>query len=788
MTIKGVVIDSLTKRPAMYVTLSLLSEAADNLSAIANSGVSGAFEFPKVPVENYVLSLSLVGYRPVKIRVSKSSRAASGVVNLGKISISPLFNDLKAVNVSGLKPLVIQQADRLSYDVQADPDSRASNALDIFRKVPLLSVDGSDNIRLKGSSSYRMLINGKASSLVSNNPADLLKAMPADNIDKIEVITTPPAKYDAEGLAGIINIITHRKLSEGYSVNLTSTYNTVNGPSGNVNVKARYGRFGLQGYIGTAQPVEQRVATGYRNSIDDALASELVQDGTMVHDRDNSFGSAQLSFQADSLNLFTAELEYHQGGSDQQIRQVSNYLDSRRSLNQSYELASDIGNQLKGTDLSLNHEHSFKRTKRQLLTSSYKYSYSRDLFSNNAIYLNTLNYTSPDYSQRNRSGSHEHTAQVDYLHPVRSLEIELGAKVILRSNFSEFDTENLEHASSIHQGNLSPAQDLDYQQNIYSLYNSYHLRWKDWDGRAGLRLERSSVDADFSTTADQISQRYTNLFPSLSVQKNLSTSNSVSLGYQQRMERPGILLLNPFEDYTNPRFVRSGNPSLEAVLNHSIDLIYSNYSKNPFTLGFSYAFANNTIEQITLLDNDQVSRTSYLNVGKRKAASMILNANHSFTSRLNTTVDVQIMHIVLDGIIAGEEYASKGFQGHVFSNTRYRFEKGYRLGVDVSYDSRYVQLQGRDNDFLYYSLNASKDLFGDKATVSVSSSNFFDKYARLDFRTRGLNFNQRSFNDIYYRRFNIRVIYKFGKLKGDIKTNQRGIRNDDQSTGRSNPS
>lgn len=755
---------------------------------MTKSGISGAFEFPKVPVENYILSLSLVGYRPVKIRISKSSREISGLVNLGKISMSPLSNDLKVVTVSGIKPLVVQQADRLSYDVQADPDSRASNALDMLRKVPLLSVDGSDNIRLKGSNSYRMLINGKASSLVSNNPADLLKAMPADNIDKIEVITTPPAKYDAEGLAGIINIITHRKLSEGYSVNLTSTYNTVNGPSGNVNIKARYGRFGLQGYIGTAQPVEQRVATGYRNSIGGAVASELVQDGTMVHDRDNSFGSAQLSFQADSLNLFTAELEYHQGGSDQQIRQVSNYLDSRRSLNQSYELASDVGNELKGTDLSVNHELSFKRAKRQLLTSSYKYSHSRDIFFNNAIYLNTLNYTSPDYSQRNRSGSHEHTAQVDYLHPVRSLEIELGAKAIFRSNFSQWDAENLDRIGGTFQSDLNPAQDLDYQQNIYSLYNSYHLRWKDWDGRAGLRLERSSVDADFSITSDQINQRYTNLFPSLSVQRNLSTSNSVSLGYQQRMERPGILLLNPFVDYTNPGFVRSGNPNLEAVLNHSIDLIYSNYSKNPFTLGFSYAFANNTIEQITLLDNDQVSRTSYLNVGKRKAASLILNATHSFTPRLNTTVDAQIMRIALGGFIGGQEYSNTGFQGHVFSNTRYRFEKGYRLGVDVSYDSRYVLLQGSDNDFLYYSLNASKDLFADKATVSVSSSNFFNKYARLDYSTRGLNFNQRSFNDIYYRRFNIRVIYKFGKLKGDIKTNQRGIRNDDQSTSRSNPS
>lgn len=788
LTIKGVVTDSASQNTLSFATITLLRVSGARIIKSIHTNEEGKFELSQLISDDYKLTVTLVGYKPLELLVPKSGSTSGNMIDLGKLSIAPVMNDLHVVNVSAFKPLVIQQADRISYDVQADPESKSNNALDMLRKVPLISVDGADNIRLKGGSNYRMLINGKTSSLISNNLSDLLKAMPADNIEKIEVITTPPAKYDAEGISGIINIITQRKLSEGYSMTLTSTYNTVNGPSANVNAKVKRGKFGAQGFVGTAQPVEQSVAAGYRNATSGPLPSQILQDGRMIHDRENNFGSAQFSFEADSLNLFTADLEYHTGRSTQQTQQVWQYFGQQMKINQSYELMNASRNNLRGTDLGFNHEHSFRRAKGQLLTSSYKYSYSRDAFANDAAYQNRLNYQAPDFLQNNKSGSKEHTAQVDYVHPFGVIQVEVGAKAILRDNFSEFDRRNLDIQSGVYRLDPNQTNDFNYNQNIYSLYNSYHLTWEDWDARAGLRLEHSSVKADFSAAADLIKQQYTNLFPSLSVQKKLDGSNSMSLGYQQRLERPGIILLNPFEDYSNPGFLTSGNPELDAVLNHSIDLLYSNYTKRPFTFGLNYSFAGNTIENVTLVGEDKISRTTYQNAGKRRSIGILLNANFSLSPKLNTNIDAQLMHVGLSGLVDAQAYNSDGFQGHIFSNTRYRFEKGYRLGVDLSYDSRYVLLQGRDNDFLYYSISGSKDLFNEKVTLSVSSSNFFHKYSRLDFITRGREFDQRRFYDIYYRRFNIRLIYKFGRLKEDIKTNQRGIRNDDQTSGRSNPS
>ncbi|WP_407427040.1 outer membrane beta-barrel protein [Arcticibacter sp.] len=788
LTIKGTIADSASQSTLGLASVNLRKTSGTIAIKSAATDAEGKFEISNIAPGNYLIIVTRVGYKPLRVMVPQPEPGSGNIINLGKLIMAPMLNDLHVVNVSRFKSLVVQQADRITYDVQSDPESKANNALEMLRKVPLISVDGADNIRLKGGSNYRMLINGKTSSLISNNPSDLLKAMPADNMEKVEVITTPPAKYDAEGISGIINIITRRKLSEGYSLSLTSTYNTVNGPSANLNAKLKQGKLGVQGFAGTAQPIEQTVAMGYRNATWRPLLSQVLQDGTMVHDHDNTFGSAQFSFEADSLNLFTAELEYHTGGSTQQTQQISQYIDQQMRVNQSYELMNASRNQMRGTDFGFNHEHTFRRAKGQLLTSSYKYSYSRDAFGNDATYLNSINYLAPDFLQNNRSGAKEHTAQIDYVHPLRTLQVEVGAKAILRDNFSEFDRRNLDIQGEEYKLDPDHTDAFSYKQNIYSLYNSYHLTWKDWDARAGLRLERSSVRADFRAAADLIKQRYTNLFPSVSVQKKMAESNSLSLGYQQRLERPGILLLNPFEDYSNPGFLTAGNPELRAVLNHSIDLIYSNYSKRPFTLGLNYAIADNTIENVMVVGEDKISRSNYQNVGKREAVGMLLNTNVALGPRLNTNIDGQLMYVGLRGHLGADAYNSDGFQWHIFSNTRYRFEKGYRLGMDVSYDSRYVLLQGRDNDFLYYSISGSKDFFDNKVTLSVSTSNFFNKYRRLDFTTMGKDFDQRRFYDIYYRRFNIRLIYKLGRLKEDIKKNQRGIRNDDQTSGRSNPS
>ena len=202
----------------------------------------------------YLLVIAFTGFDNKTIMVKRGQSA-----DLGTISLKPSDKQMKEVTVVAVKPLIKRDLDGISYDVAADPETPVLSVLDMMRKVPLLSVDGSDNIKLKGKTNYKILINGKESALMAKNPSDVLRSMPATNIERIEVITTPPAKYDAEGLAGIINIITKKKIDEGYNIGLNGRLNTVWGPGINLNGTYKKGKFGFSGYVGLqcASPANQ---------------------------------------------------------------------------------------------------------------------------------------------------------------------------------------------------------------------------------------------------------------------------------------------------------------------------------------------------------------------------------------------------------------------------------------------------------------------------------------------------------------------------------------------------
>jgi len=207
LEIKGMVTDSATNQAMPFVTVIVKAPGSNVPIKSSLTKDNGSFDITNVTAGKYQLAVTSLGYRA---KIINLPNAVDGVVDVKNILLSPSTGQLKEVSIVEAKPLIKQEVDRIGYDVQADPEAKAQSVLDMMRKVPMLSVDANDNIQLKGNSNYKILINGKESALMAKNPSDVLKSMPATNIEKIEVITTPPAKYDAEGLAGIINIITKK--------------------------------------------------------------------------------------------------------------------------------------------------------------------------------------------------------------------------------------------------------------------------------------------------------------------------------------------------------------------------------------------------------------------------------------------------------------------------------------------------------------------------------------------------------------------------------------------------
>ncbi|WP_374949562.1 TonB-dependent receptor domain-containing protein [Mucilaginibacter sp.] len=772
ITVKGIVIDSAVNKPLGYATIAITDAATNAPVKSMLTKDDGVFELGKLSQKAYKISIIYVGYRTKVLNIDGKKITD----DLGKINLAPASKQLNEVSVVAARPLMKQEVDRISYDVLADPESKSLTALDMLRKVPLLSVDANDAIKLRGSGNYKILLNGKESALMARNPADILKAMPGTNIVKIEVITTPPAKYDAEGLAGIINIITAKNADQGYNGSINANYNSVWGYRTNLNLTVKKGKVGLNAFGGIGNRGE--VSTPFTNETRFLKQpSTIMQEGSRFNGGSNRYVSTELSFEADTLNLLTGTFNYYKnnntfGGSQFTMQQDNGVATNYNTVNRG------VGD-YHGADFGLNYQLGFKRNKSQLLTASYKYS-------NNGN--STDNTVSPgniaDYRQFNNAGSKEHTSQLDYVHPLKDLTVEAGGKMINRNNFSNFRNDILDAVTGMYVNDPTQTNDFDYRQNVYSIYNSYMLKLAKWTLKSGIRFERTDINANFSSTDTDLKQAFNNLVPSVSIQRTL-TGSTLTFGFTQRIQRPGIYQLNPFVNRTNPLYITVGNPALRPAVNNNFELSYGRFTKGSFNLSTSYSFANNTIQNLASV-NGNVTTTSYANVGKNKNLALDLNMSIPFTTKLNLNVNAEIQQVWLKGTYNGEFYTNSGQQGHVFTNASYKFDDGFRIGTNVGFDSRYVLLQGTDNYYLGYGANVSKELFGKKASISLYVNGPFSKYIKLDFRTSTQDFETTSYTYQIYRTIGLGFNYKFGKLDGSIKKNQRGINNDDTSGGSRN--
>jgi outer membrane receptor protein involved in Fe transport len=787
-SIKGSVIDSLSKKGQDYITAALKKDNQTFKTTLTNS--DGSFELKKISAGKYSLIVVAMGYNsktiPIEIKEAK-------VYDLGKIILASQSNRLNEVSVTAAKPIIKQDIDRITYDMQADPESKVSSVLDMMRKIPLLSVDAEDNIKLKGSGSYKILINGKPSSLVARNPSDVFKSMPASNIEKIEVITTPPAKYDSEGLAGLINIITKKNVDAGYngSINIRDAF-PAGGPGASGSLTVKEGKLGVSAYGGFGRYKNPAsVSRSSRTTSGDA-PSILNQDGTSSYKSTFGYLSTELSYEIDSLNLITGEFSFNRSG-DKSFSSQSSILSTNSGLDQQfipiqqYQLNS-LGNGVwKGTDLSLNYQLGFKSNKSRLLTFSYKLSN----FNNNQLsdlgISNRFNYPEtdfPNYNQFNDGTTQEQTIQADYVHPLnKKLNFEGGAKAILRHNGSNFEVQNQTSAGAYE---VDPARTnvYDNQQNVYGLYNSYQYNLTNWGFKAGVRVELTTINADFISQASNLDKSFLNVIPALSVNHKFKNMSSLNLGYTQRIERPGIWALNPFVDRSNPSFESSGNPDLKPVLSNSFEMNYSRFKKGSINIGLNYAFATNTVQQISVYnDSTRITRSTFVNTGKDRKFGTNFNINYPFTPKLNLTVGGNMNYIWLQGLVNGLEYKNSGLQGYVYGYLSYKIDPGWRVGGNFSYNSSYITLQGQSRASTYTSFSVGKDIIKDKLTFSGSVSNPFQKLRAYENTTEGINFHQSSYSENYARRFSLSLNWRFGKLKESIKKNQRGISNDDVKSG-----
>jgi outer membrane receptor protein involved in Fe transport len=795
--VTGQAVDSLTNETLPYVTCAIapVKNPQQVITRFA-SDLSGKFNGEIKSPGEYLLTISCIGQKPTVQKFSVN--AANNTAQLGKIALAPAKAALKDVQVVATKPLIKAEADKITYDAEQDPESKSSTVLDMLRKVPMVTVDGQDNIQLKGSSNFKFFLNGKPTNMFNNNPGMILKSMPSGMVKNIEVITQPGAKYDAEGIGGILNIVTMQNTTaKGYSATLSSQASSRGSIGGGLNLMIQKGKFSFSGNYNynIHQQFPVTTTTDRNNYIPGASYTSTRQIATVNNKTPMQFGSGQLTYELDTMNLFTFSFNRRFGRPENTTTATTEDLLNDTQVF-SYKQFSTQKQSWGSTDFGLDYQRSFK-TKGELLTFSYKLSNTPN--SSNYAAKNTLVkvITTPlrladsIYSD-NIAATNEHTFQLDYSKPIaKGQTLELGTKYIRRLNSSDI-TEKYSYFDFTQPTPYTPfilsdsTSQFSNNQDILGAYASYTGNIKKWSLKGGLRYEHTWLQANFDNTLRNFATDYPAFVPSAIITYRLTDMKSFKLGYNKRIQRPSISYLNPYVDRRDPKYISYGNPDLEPENSHNITLGYSSFAaKYNLSAEFAYTFVNNGIEQYSFLNPaTSVQEITFGNIGKKNQIGLNIFGSYRGVKWLNLYTNGSLNYVDLKS--ATINTSNSGLTGRLFLGGTITLPKDFKISTGMGGNLPQITLQGSQSAFYFTYGALSKEFL--KKRLNVSVSGVYLPVSHIIINTKGINsttgaltFDQKT--DVFLTKnteLRLNISYRMGNMNAQMKKAKKTITNDDQ--------
>ncbi|MBQ9586072.1 MAG: TonB-dependent receptor family protein [Muribaculaceae bacterium] len=753
-------------------------------TTVVNSGVSDAFgkvDHKLASPGSYLIRVHFVGMTP-QSRTFEIS-ASSPVAKLGTIVLNTESTMLKEVTVIAQRQLVTSEIDRLTYDVQADADSRTSNVLDMLKKVPMVSVDGKDDILVKGSTSFKVYRNGHPDPALSGqNMKDVLKATPASSIKKIEVITDPGAKYDAEGTEAILNIVTvgaNGSLMQGVMGTVSLSVDNTGSPNGNTNFVTQIGKVVASvnyGYTNKNRHYDHNIMESEHSyaSTGNSLYSHNETRGTFNF----HYGNLSASWEPDTLNLVSLSFGgyYYDHRSDG----VNNARMIDRDGNILYKYTT-TGRVPKSGSYDLHGRVDYQHTMRnpgEMLTLSYMLSTSHNNLKSISSFSDMLNCPFPYTGQTTdtKETFAEHTFQLDWTRPFAKYHtIETGLKYINRFNTSE-GTFEFHGAPEMDNTTL-----FNHRTHVAAAYLSYRFSKNNWAARAGLRYEYSRLNAEFPDgVQDNYHRNLNDWVPDLSMRYKFNDAHSLKINYSTSIRRPGISYLNPAveEDPTSRKF---GNPHLGSSLNHSISMTYMKIgSKLTFSLTPSISLSNNRITGIQYTDGDVLVST-YANTLKIRYFNLSGFMQWAIGPTTSFTLNGSVGHYNYES--SDLNLKNKRWVAFYYAQLNQQLPWKLRFTATLSGRSGGIDgLYGYYTGTMYYNFSLQRSfLKEDRLTVSLSTANLFNssKFNKITMYTTQGDYTGFDRYWQFMREFRLTVTFRFGSLKASVKQTNKTIENND---------
>jgi outer membrane receptor protein involved in Fe transport len=768
-----------------YVSVKLFKLPDSTFQKGVFTNADGRFSLNTNPGK-YYLQLSLAFYEN---QTTEAFELKVGQTNFHQGTLrmqQPKTQEVKDVVVRGQKDVMEAGIDKKIYNVAEDLNVNGGTANDILNRLPSVEVDQDGGVLLRGQGSVTILIDGRPSSMSGGNGKTLLDALPANSIERVEIVTNPSAKYDPDGTSGIINIVLKKNKLLGFngmvSTNLAS--GDLNGGNvgegsvslsyrnGNINVFGTYNARYLEGYRNNYNDIRQELSSGVfildqNRTGTDLDAGQTFRMGTDINlNPRNTIGfvaTGSLTRRDRTGVLWNAQL--NESGT------VTN-LWSRSSFD-----PTDRQN----LDLNLNYKHDFKEDRGNLILDVNQSLGSEDI---EGYYVNT--YYNPDTSvsslpildQRlfNTDKNNITTAQADltYLFPKLGLRTEAGLKAILRDQLVDTYSETLDNSLNAYQEDTLANFLYGYKEQIYSVYGVAGKQIKRFKMQVGLRAEKAYQIPNLISDSIRIVNDYFNFFPSAHLRYELKPKSELSLSYSRRIKRASANELNPFTNYSDPFNLQRGNPYLSPEYIHSFDLAYS-LEKKKMTVSSALFFrqSNGVISRFKEFYPDNTSAVSYMNIAQTKALGGELILMFKPTPSLRSTLSYNGNYTWYKTNMA-EFPDRQGFNHNVKWNTSYEFwKKTATLQLSVNYNGPRVTVQGIAQRRGPIDLAFEKKLANGNWSLGARVTDIFDRqgfYFEVD---RPGVYQMGEFKWLT-RRVYVSASYKFGKLEISNKAKQSG--------------
>ena len=740
LTIKGQVVEQNNNLPIEFATVVLKDKTSKHVKEGTTTNAKGEYTLD-TQLRSFILEISFIGF---KTKTIEKSNIEGSILDLKTIVLEDDKTMLGEVELQAEKSQTTFKLDKRVFNVGKDLSSAGAGALEVLNNVPSVNVNIEGEISLRGNTGVQMLINGKPSVVLSNG-GNALGTITADMIERVEVITNPSAKYEAEGTSGIINIVLKKEEKKGINGSLTLNTGAPNNHSLGLSLNKRSEKFNIFSQLGV----------GYRTYPNDyeSKSEDLVNSSTLrnvgTSDKNETFYNFILGtdYILNKNNIFTLSGQF---AFEQETESAEN--DYRSSVNQTVEDAWLRAEDTEASNPKFEYEFQYKKDfknhkDRDLIFSAMGSYFGKTKTSdfNNRTIIGADN----NLSQKSETdfGEFQYTYKLDYTHPfLEKYKIETGAQYVINDVSNDFKVENLENGTFVPDPNFT--NEFSYDQKVLGTYVTSAYEGEKWGVMGGLRLEHTNLETRLENTNETNVSDYTNLFPSIHTSYKISKKLSLQGGYSRRIYRPALWDLNPFFSFRDNFNISTGNPDLAPEYTDSYELtsiyIQDKYSLN---IGVYDRYTTDVIERVRTFE-DNVTLRKPLNIGTRNTIGFELNGKFAPNKRISFMGDFNWNRFSREG-----EFEDQVFD---FSGTRWtsRLSMKIKMSYDIdleltgNYRSKYKTVQGNQSATAFLNLGARKKIMKGKMVLNLSVRDVFatriqesyviqETYNLYSFRQRG---------------------------------------------------